>query len=145
MATIEWGGALGPIFAGRQRLPISALRFFLDFVRAVDAKPLYGFAVTDLTLSGAGHYPNNDDAAQYGCVHQPWRNTIIKIMVLLHSAEGMDWQSPPKGTSLRTLGEAEEQGFILIRGEFQKRQCRLTELGSEYVERDKRRLEARKH
>ncbi|MGV1871387.1 MULTISPECIES: hypothetical protein [Agrobacterium] len=69
---------------------------------------------------------------------------IIKIMVLLHSAVGVDWQSPPKGTSLKTLGEAEEQGFILIRGEFQKRQFRLTNLGFEYVERDKRRLEARR-
>ncbi|MCB5201266.1 hypothetical protein LH464_02090 [Neorhizobium sp. T786] len=65
-------------------------------------------------------------------------------MVLLHSAVGMDWQSPPQRTSLKTLSEAEEQGFILIRGEFQKRQFRLTELGSEHVERDKRRLEARK-
>jgi hypothetical protein len=42
------------------------------------------------------------------------------------------------------LGEAEEQGFILIRGEFQKRQFRLTKLGSDYVGRDKRRLEARR-
>ena len=65
-------------------------------------------------------------------------------MVLLHSAAGMDWQSPPKGTSLKTLGEAEAQGFILIRGEFQKRQFRLTELGFEHVERDKRRLGARR-
>ncbi|NKN37669.1 hypothetical protein HFC70_15055 [Agrobacterium sp. a22-2] len=65
-------------------------------------------------------------------------------MVLLHSANGADWQSPPKGTSLKTLSEAEEQGFILIRGEFQKRQFRLTELGSDYVERDRRRLNARK-
>jgi DNA-binding PadR family transcriptional regulator len=65
-------------------------------------------------------------------------------MVLLHSADGVDWQSPPKGTSLKILNEAEEQGFILIRGEFQKRQFRLTQLGSEYVERDKRRLEARR-
>lgn len=65
-------------------------------------------------------------------------------MVLLHSADGLDWQSPRKGTSLKTLREAEEQGFVLIRGEFQKRQFRLTELGSEYVERDKRRLEARR-
>lgn len=64
-------------------------------------------------------------------------------MVLLHSAVGTGWQSPPKGTSLKTLGEAEEQGFILIRGEFQKRQFRLTEMGAEYVARDKRRLEAR--
>jgi DNA-binding PadR family transcriptional regulator len=65
-------------------------------------------------------------------------------MVLLHGADGVEWQSPPKGTSLKTLSEAEEQGFILIRGEFQKRQFRLTALGSEYVERDKRRLEARR-
>lgn len=69
---------------------------------------------------------------------------IIKIMVLLHAAVGRDWQAPPKGTSLKTLGEAQEQGFITIRGEFQKRQFRLTDLGYEYVERDKRRLEARK-
>jgi DNA-binding PadR family transcriptional regulator len=48
-------------------------------------------------------------------------------MVLLHSANGLEWQSPPKGTSLKTLSEAEEQGFITIRGEFQKRQFRLTE------------------
>jgi DNA-binding PadR family transcriptional regulator len=77
-------------------------------------------------------------------MHQPWRIQIIKIMVLLHSAVGTDWQSPPKGTSLKTLYEAEEQGFILIRGEFQKRQFRLTSLGAEYVGRDKKRLEARK-
>ena len=77
-------------------------------------------------------------------MHQPWRNEIIKIMVLLHSAVGVDWQSPPKGTSLKTLSEAEEQGFIVIRGEFQKRQFSLTKLGFEYVERDKRRLEARR-
>jgi len=65
-------------------------------------------------------------------------------MVLLHSASGVDWQSPPKGTSLKTLSEAEEQGFILVRGEFQKRQFRLTELGFEHLEQDKRRLAARK-
>ncbi|TNM65951.1 hypothetical protein [Aliirhizobium smilacinae] len=65
-------------------------------------------------------------------------------MVLLHSAVGLGWQSPPKGTSLKTLSEAQEQGFILIRGEFQKRQFRLTEKGFEHVEHDKRRLEARK-
>jgi DNA-binding PadR family transcriptional regulator len=82
--------------------------------------------------------------AQHGCMHRPRRKKIIKIMVLLHSAVGVDWQSPPKGVSLKTLSEAEEQGFILIRGEFQKRQFRLTELGAEYVGRDKRRLEARK-
>ena len=69
---------------------------------------------------------------------------MIKIMVLLHSADGVDWQPPPKGTSLRTLNEAEEQGFIQIRGEFQKRQFRLTALGAEHVGRDKRRLEARR-
>lgn len=69
---------------------------------------------------------------------------IIKIMVLLHSAEGTGWQIPPKGTSLKTLSEAEEQGFILIRGEFQKRQFCLTKLGLDHVTRDKRRLEARK-
>jgi DNA-binding PadR family transcriptional regulator len=65
-------------------------------------------------------------------------------MTLLHSADGLDWQSPPKGTSVKTLVEAEEEGFISIRGEFQKRQYRLTERGAEYVERDKRRLEARR-
>lgn len=56
----------------------------------------------------------------------------------------MSWQSPPNGTSLKTLSEAEEQGFIAVRGEFQKRQFRLTERGLDYVENDKRRLEARK-
>lgn len=65
-------------------------------------------------------------------------------MVLLHGADGIDWQSPPKGTSLKTLKEAEEQGFISIRGEFQKREFRLTKAGSDYVERDRRRLEARR-
>ncbi|MGA1800716.1 hypothetical protein [Rhizobium sp. HT1-10] len=65
-------------------------------------------------------------------------------MVLLHSAEGMNWQSPPKGTSLKTLKEAEEQGFILIRGEFQKREFRLTERGFDHVEHDRRRLAARR-
>nr|WP_246799815.1 hypothetical protein [Rhizobium indicum] len=84
------------------------------------------------------------EAMQPRCMHQPWRNKILKIMVLLHSADGLAWQSPPKGTSLKTLSEAEEQGFILIRGEFQKRQFCLTKLGSDYVERDKRRLEARR-
>jgi DNA-binding PadR family transcriptional regulator len=69
---------------------------------------------------------------------------MMKIMVLLHSATGLDWQFPPKGTSLKTLSEAEEQGFIVVRGEFQKRQFRLTELGSEHVGHDKRRLEARR-
>lgn len=86
------------------------------------------------------------EAQGYECApkHHPWRNKIIKIMVLLHSAAGLGWQSPPKGTSLKTLAEAEEQGFILIRGEFQKRQFRLTEKGSDHVERDRRRLEARR-
>lgn len=65
-------------------------------------------------------------------------------MVLLHGTNGADWQSPPKGTSLKTLGEAEEQGFIQIRGEFQKRQIRLTALGIDHLDRDRRRLEARK-
>jgi DNA-binding PadR family transcriptional regulator len=65
-------------------------------------------------------------------------------MVLLHSMVGADWQLPPKGTSLKTLGEAEEQGFIQIRGEFQKRQIRLTALGAEHLDRDRRRLEARR-
>lgn len=65
-------------------------------------------------------------------------------MVLLHAAVGLDWQTPPKGTGLKTLAEAEEQGFIEIRGEFQKRQFRLTSLGHQYVERDKRRLAARR-
>ncbi|MDH4439605.1 MAG: hypothetical protein QE284_04405 [Rhizobium sp.] len=65
-------------------------------------------------------------------------------MVLLHAAQGIGWQAPPKGTSLKTLGEAEEQGFIEIRGEFQKRQFRLTKLGSDHVARDRRRLEARR-
>ena len=69
---------------------------------------------------------------------------MIKIMVLLHAATGTDWQTPPKGVGLKTLYEAEEQGFIQIRGEFQKRQFRLTSMGYEYVERDKRRLEARR-
>ena len=69
---------------------------------------------------------------------------IIKIMVLLHSTVGADWQPPPKGTSLKTLGEAEEKGFIEIRGEFQKRQIRLTALGVQHLERDRRRLEARR-
>lgn len=69
---------------------------------------------------------------------------MIKIMVLLHAAQGRDWQAPPKGTSLKTLYEAEAQHFIEIRGEFQKRQFRLTKLGSETVERDRRRLEARR-
>jgi DNA-binding PadR family transcriptional regulator len=65
-------------------------------------------------------------------------------MVLLHSAVGADWQSPPKGTSLKTLGEAEEQGFVEVRGEFQKRQMRLTALGVQHLESDRRRLEARR-
>lgn len=65
-------------------------------------------------------------------------------MVLLHSASGDDWQFPPKATTLKTLSQAEEQGLILVRGDFQKRQFRLTDLGTECVEHDKRRLEARK-
>ncbi|MGE6739914.1 hypothetical protein ACQKGC_06530 [Allorhizobium pseudoryzae] len=69
---------------------------------------------------------------------------MIKIMVLLHSAVGAGWQTPPKGTSLKTLGEAEEQGLIQVRGEFQKRQMRLTELGVQHLERDRKRLEARR-
>ena len=69
---------------------------------------------------------------------------MIKIMVLLHAAQGRDWQTPPKGTSLKTLAEAEEQGLIEIRGEFQKRQFRLTGLGFDHVDRDRRRLEARR-
>jgi DNA-binding PadR family transcriptional regulator len=69
---------------------------------------------------------------------------MIKIMVLLHAANGTGWQVPPKGSSLKTLYEAEAQGLIEIRGEFQKRQFRLTKLGSDHVERDRRRLEARR-
>ncbi|KPF46939.1 hypothetical protein ACSV9I_07680 [Rhizobium sp. G187] len=65
-------------------------------------------------------------------------------MVLLHAADGLEWQAPPKGTSLKTLSEAEAMGFIMIRGEFQKRQFRLTGLGFDHVERDRRRLEARR-
>ncbi|THV23409.1 hypothetical protein [Peteryoungia ipomoeae] len=65
-------------------------------------------------------------------------------MVLLHAAKGMEWQAPPKGTSLKTLGEAEAMGFILIRGEFQKRQFRLTQLGFDHVDRDRKRLAARR-
>ncbi len=81
---------------------------------------------------------------QIGRVRQPWRNAIIKILVLLHAAVGIDWQSPPEGTSLKTLNEAEEKGFIEIRGEFQKRQFRLTKRGSDHVALDRRRLAARK-
>lgn len=85
-------------------------------------------------------------------LQRPWRqlrhergiSAIIKIMVLLHSAAGLDWQAPPKGTSLKTLAEAEEQGFILIRGEYQKRQFRLTERGHRHVELDRQRLAARR-
>lgn len=68
---------------------------------------------------------------------------MIKIMVLLHAAQGRDWQTPPKGTSLKTLVEAEEQGLIEIRGEFQKRQFRLTTRGFSTVEHDRKRLAAR--
>ena len=85
-----------------------------------------------------------DDRPPYRPRLHPRRNDIIKIMVLLHSADGLNWQPPPTGTSLKTLGEAEEQGFIIIRGEYQKRQFRLTELGHEHVERDRKRLEARR-
>ena len=77
-------------------------------------------------------------------MRQPWRNAIIKILVLLHAAVGIDWQSPPEGTSLKTLNEAEEKGFIEIRGEFQKRQFRLTKRGSDHVALDRRRRAARK-
>lgn len=69
--------------------------------------------------------------------------TIIKILVLLHGMVGIDWQAAPKGSSLKTLKEAEEQGFILIRGEFQKRQISMTKLGSDYLDREKRRMAAR--
>jgi DNA-binding PadR family transcriptional regulator len=69
---------------------------------------------------------------------------MIRIVTLLHGAKGAGWQSPPQGTSLKTLYEAEQQGFVEIRGEYQKRQFRLTDLGIETVERDRRRLEARK-
>lgn len=57
---------------------------------------------------------------------------------------GPSWQSAPKGTSLKTIKEAEEQGYLLIRGEFQKRQISMTKLGIDYLDREKRRLEARK-
>lgn len=69
---------------------------------------------------------------------------MIKIMVLLHAAQGRDWQTPPKGTSLKTLREAEDEGLIEIRGEFQKRQFRLTPRGFDMVERDRGRLAARR-
>lgn len=69
---------------------------------------------------------------------------MMKIMVLLHSAVGRDWQSPPKEMGVKILYEAEEQGFIEVRGEFQKRQFRLTPMGFQTVERDRRRLAARK-
>lgn len=65
-------------------------------------------------------------------------------MALLHSTNGNDWQTPPHGTSLKTLFEAAEQGYLEIRGEFQKRQLRLTPRGIEYLENDKRRLAARR-
>jgi hypothetical protein len=63
---------------------------------------------------------------------------------MLHGMNGTDWQSAPQGSSLKTLMEAQEQGYILIRGEFQKRQISMTKLGSDYLDREKRRLEARK-
>ncbi len=69
---------------------------------------------------------------------------MIKIMVLLHAAQGREWQTPPKGTSLKTLAEAEEQGLIEVRGEFQKRQFRLTTRGFSTVEHDRKRLAARR-
>ena len=69
---------------------------------------------------------------------------MIKIMVLLHAAEGREWQTPPKGTSLKTLFEAQEQGLVKVRGEFQKRQFRLTQRGFSMVEHDRGRLAARR-
>ncbi|MEC9463390.1 MAG: hypothetical protein VX601_09480 [Pseudomonadota bacterium] len=69
---------------------------------------------------------------------------MIKIMVLLHAAEGREWQAPPKGTSLKTLFEAQEQGLIEVRGEYQKRQFRLTQRGFSVVEHDRGRLAARR-
>ena len=57
---------------------------------------------------------------------------------------GTDWQAAPKGSSLKVLKEAEEQGYILIRGEFQKRQISMTKLGSDTLANEKRRLDARK-
>jgi len=69
---------------------------------------------------------------------------MIKIMVLLHAAQGRDWQTPPKGTSLKTLFEAQEQGLVEVRGEFQKRQFRLTQRGFSMVEHDRGRLAARR-
>jgi hypothetical protein len=69
---------------------------------------------------------------------------MIKIMVLLHAAEGREWQTPLKGTSLKTLFEAQEQGLVEVRGEFQKRQFRLTQRGFSMVEHDRGRLAARR-
>lgn len=69
---------------------------------------------------------------------------MTKIMVLLHAAEGREWQTPPKGTSLKTLFEAQEQGLVEVRGEFQKRQFRLTQRGFSMVEHDRGRLAARR-
>ncbi len=69
---------------------------------------------------------------------------MIKIMVLLHAAEGREWQTPPTGTSLKTLFEAQEQGLVEVRGEFQKRQFRLTQRGFSMVEHDRGRLAARR-
>lgn len=69
---------------------------------------------------------------------------MMKIMILLHAAEGREWQTPPKGTSLKTLFEAQEQGLVEVRGEFQKRQFRLTQRGFSMVEHDRGRLAARR-
>jgi DNA-binding PadR family transcriptional regulator len=82
-------------------------------------------------LKGSDHFPSEME-------------NIVKVIAFLHRADGVDWQSPPKGTSLNTLKETEQEGFILTRGEFQKRQFRLTDLGLDYLARDRRRLEARK-
>ena len=70
--------------------------------------------------------------------------TVATAAQQYFKAVGIDWQSPPEGTSLKTLNEAEEKGFIEIRGEFQKRQFRLTKRGSDHVALDRRRLAARK-
>lgn len=69
---------------------------------------------------------------------------MIKIMVLLHAAQGREWQTPPNGTSLKTLLEAQEQGLVEVRGEFQKRQFRLTQRGFSMAEHDRGRLAARR-
>jgi hypothetical protein len=131
------------------------MRWHRDFIgrrnklldRRFDAARAYANAIevpVVRTLISVGSISSNEQSDATRLHTSAMEKKIIKIMVLLHSADGVNWQSPPKGTSLKTLSEAEEQGFILIRGEFQKRQFRLTELGFEYAERDKRRLEARK-